>query len=73
MLPNNKISNANISQKKLNEFLSQSSIILEKAKNKIVEIDVKLLIRYFKNENDVLKLQLRFSNIGYIKPEMKWF
>ncbi|MDR1511342.1 MAG: TIGR03960 family B12-binding radical SAM protein [Endomicrobium sp.] len=65
-----EIKNVNISQKKLDEFLSQSLIMVEKAKkDKVIEIDVKPLIRSFKNEDNVLKLQLRFGNIGHIKPE----
>jgi radical SAM family uncharacterized protein/radical SAM-linked protein len=66
-----EIKNINISQKKIDEFLCQSSIIVKKTKkDKIIETDAKPLIRSFRNENGVLKLQLRFGKVGNIKPEI---
>ncbi|MDR1784697.1 MAG: TIGR03960 family B12-binding radical SAM protein [Endomicrobium sp.] len=66
-----EVKNVNISQKKIDEFLYQSSIIVEKVKkDKIVKVDIKPLIKSFKNRDDVLKLQLRFGNVEHIKPEV---
>jgi radical SAM family uncharacterized protein/radical SAM-linked protein len=65
-----KIKNADITQKKIDKFLSQDLIIVEKTKKgKIINIDVKPLIKSFKNENGVLRLQLRFSSGKYVRPE----
>jgi radical SAM family uncharacterized protein/radical SAM-linked protein len=66
-----EIKNINISQEKIDIFLSQNSIIVEKAKRgKIVELDIKPLIKSFKNEKNVLKLQLRFCCGKFVKPEI---
>ncbi|GHT05312.1 hypothetical protein AGMMS49929_02720 [Endomicrobiia bacterium] len=65
-----KIKNADIAQEKIDKFLSQGLIIVEKTKKgKTVEIDAKPLIKSFKNENSVLKLQLRFSSGKSVRPE----
>jgi len=65
-----EIRNVDISQEKIDEFLFQDSIIVEKTKNsKTAEIDVKPLIKSFKSENGVLKLQLRFGSGRYVKLE----
>jgi radical SAM family uncharacterized protein/radical SAM-linked protein len=65
-----KIKNAAIAQEKIDKFLSQDLIIVEKTKKgKTVNIDVKPLIKSFKNENGVLKLQIRFSSSKSVKPE----
>lgn len=65
-----KIKNVNIAQEKIDKFLSQDLIIVEKIKKwETVNIDVKPLIKSFKNENGVLKLQLRFSSGKSIRPE----
>jgi len=66
-----KIGNINIAQEKIDDFLLQSSIVVEKTKKyRVVEIDAKPLIKSFKNENGILKLQLRFGRGGFVKPEM---
>jgi radical SAM family uncharacterized protein/radical SAM-linked protein len=65
-----KIKNIDITQGKIDKFLSQGLIIVEKTKKgKAVEIDAKPLIKSFKNESGVLKLQLRFRNGKSIRPE----
>ncbi len=66
-----KIKNANIAQEKIDKFLSQDLIIVEKTKKgKTVKIDAKPLIKSFKNESGVLKLQLRFRSGKSIRPEV---
>jgi radical SAM-linked protein len=66
-----EIKNAGIGQDKLDKFLSQEKILVRKIKKgKITEIDVKPLIVFFKNENNVLKLRLRFGNGKSVKPEI---
>jgi radical SAM family uncharacterized protein/radical SAM-linked protein len=66
-----EIKNTDIVQDKLDKFLSQEKILVRKMKKgKITEIDVKPLIVFFKNENDVLKLRLRFGNGKFVKPEI---
>jgi radical SAM family uncharacterized protein/radical SAM-linked protein len=65
-----KIENIDIAQEKIDEFLFQSSIVVEKTKKtKAVKIDVKPLIKSFKNENGVLKLQLCLGG-GFVRPEI---
>jgi radical SAM family uncharacterized protein/radical SAM-linked protein len=66
-----KIKNLDIAQEKIDKFLSQDLIIVKKMKKgKTVEIDAKPLIKSFKNESGVLKLQLRFSSGKSVRPEM---
>ena len=66
-----EIKNTDISQKIIDNFLSKDMILIEKTKKgKTVEIDVKPLIRSFRNEDGILKLQLRFGSGKTIKPEM---
>jgi radical SAM family uncharacterized protein/radical SAM-linked protein len=65
-----EIRGINITQEKINRFLSHDLVVIKKKqKGKIIEVDVKPLIKSFKNKNDVLKLQLRFGNVGFINPE----
>jgi radical SAM-linked protein len=65
-----KIKNADISQKKIDKFLSQDLIVVKKTKKgKTVEIDAKPLIKSFKNKSGILQLQLRFSSGKSVKPE----
>ncbi|MCA6072274.1 MAG: TIGR03960 family B12-binding radical SAM protein [Endomicrobium sp.] len=66
-----EIKDTDISQKVIDNFLSKDKILIEKTKKeKTVEIDVKPLIRFFRNEDGILKLQLRFGSGKTIKPEM---
>jgi radical SAM family uncharacterized protein/radical SAM-linked protein len=65
-----KIKNTDIAQEKIDKFLSQDSIIVEKTKKgKTVNIDIKPLIKSFKNENGILKLQIRFNSGKSVRPE----
>ncbi|MDR2437512.1 MAG: TIGR03960 family B12-binding radical SAM protein [Endomicrobium sp.] len=65
-----KIKDIEVSQSKIEEFLSQDSIIIEKIKKgKTIPIDAKPLIRLFNKENNVLKLQVRFGSSKTVKPE----
>ncbi|MCA6079311.1 MAG: TIGR03960 family B12-binding radical SAM protein [Endomicrobium sp.] len=65
-----EIKNADIAQEQIDKFLFQDLIAVEKIKmGKTVEVDAKPLIRSFKNENGILKLQLRFGGGRYVKPE----
>jgi radical SAM-linked protein len=66
-----KISNTGISTEAIDRFLSQDRILIKKTKkDKVVEIDVKPLIRFFQNEGGILKLQLRFGSGKTLKPEL---
>jgi radical SAM family uncharacterized protein/radical SAM-linked protein len=67
-----EIRGTNITQEKINKFLSHDLIVIKKKqKGKIIEFDAKPLIKSLKKKkNDVLKLQLRFGRFGFIKPEM---
>jgi radical SAM family uncharacterized protein/radical SAM-linked protein len=66
-----EIKDTNISQEMIDRFLSQEKIMIEKTKKeKNIEIDVKPLIKSFKNENGILKLQLRFGIGKTVKPEI---
>ncbi|MDR3281672.1 MAG: TIGR03960 family B12-binding radical SAM protein, partial [Endomicrobium sp.] len=65
-----EIRGTNITQKKINKFLSQDLVVIKrKQKGKTIEIDVKPLIKSFKMKNGILRLQLRFGAVGFIKPE----
>ncbi|MDR3256398.1 MAG: TIGR03960 family B12-binding radical SAM protein [Endomicrobium sp.] len=66
-----EIRGADITQGKIDKFLYQDSVIVEKMKKgKTIKIDVKPLIKSFKSEVGILKLQLRFGSGKFIKPEM---
>jgi len=66
-----EIKNVDVSQEKIDKFLFQDSIIVERTKDsKTSKIDAKPLIKSFNNENGILKLQLRFGGGGYVKPEV---
>ncbi|MDR2676928.1 MAG: TIGR03960 family B12-binding radical SAM protein [Endomicrobium sp.] len=66
-----EIKNINISQEDINNFLSQNKILVERTKkNKIVVVDVKPLIISLKNEDNTLKLKLRFGAGKTINPEI---
>lgn len=66
-----KISNTGISMEEIDKFLSQDKILIKKTrKGKSVEIDAKPLIRFFRSEAGVLKLQLRFESGKTLKPEL---
>ncbi|GHT50561.1 hypothetical protein AGMMS49990_03160 [Endomicrobiia bacterium] len=66
-----KISNTGISMEEIYKFLSQDKILIKKMKKgKSVEIDAKPLIRFFRSEAGVLKLQLRFGSGKTLKPEL---
>ncbi|GHT47066.1 hypothetical protein AGMMS49936_07080 [Endomicrobiia bacterium] len=66
-----KISNTGISMEEIDKFLSQDKILIKKTKKgKSVEIDAKPLIRFFRSEAGVLKLQLRFGSGKTLKPEL---
>ncbi|MDR3330686.1 MAG: TIGR03960 family B12-binding radical SAM protein [Endomicrobium sp.] len=66
-----RIEGVYILQKKIDEFLSQEKILVEKIKKcKTIEIDAKPLIRSLKSENEILRLQLRFGGNKTIKPEI---
>jgi radical SAM family uncharacterized protein/radical SAM-linked protein len=59
-----------VSDRRINEFLAQDSIIVEKVKKgKAEKIEVKPLIRQLKVENGGLILQLRFGPKKTVKPE----
>jgi radical SAM-linked protein len=65
-----EIKNIEVSQFKIEEFLSQDSIIIEKTKKgKTMPIDAKPLIRRFTKDDNALKLQVRFGSSRTIKPE----
>jgi radical SAM family uncharacterized protein/radical SAM-linked protein len=65
-----EVKDIEVSQSKIEEFLSQASIIIEKIKKgKTILIDAKPLIRAFTKENNVLKLQVRFGTSKTVKPE----
>ncbi|MCL2335019.1 MAG: TIGR03936 family radical SAM-associated protein [Endomicrobia bacterium] len=65
------VQNVNITQEKIDEFLSQKEIIVEKMKKgKTVQIDAKPLIKSMSCENGVLKLLLRFGQGKSVKPGM---
>jgi radical SAM-linked protein len=66
-----EIKNINILQEEIDKFLLQDSIIVKKIKKgRIIELDAKPLIKFLKNEKNVLKLQLRFNGSNSIKPEV---
>jgi radical SAM family uncharacterized protein/radical SAM-linked protein len=66
-----KIKNITISQKYIEAFLLQDTIVVNKIKkDKIIEIDVKPLIKVLKVENTDLILQLRFGSGKTVKPEV---
>jgi radical SAM-linked protein len=65
------IKDMSVSQEIIDKFISQKEILIEKTKKeKTVKIDAKPLIKYFKNETGILKLQLRFGSGKTVKPEM---
>jgi radical SAM family uncharacterized protein/radical SAM-linked protein len=66
-----EIKNINISQEIINKFLLQKIILVEKIKkDKIIKIDIKPLIIFFKSESNILRLKLR-TNVGKtINPEV---
>jgi radical SAM-linked protein len=65
------IENADIAQEKIDNFINQSSIIVEKSKKgKIIEIDAKPLIKKIQNIEGSLIMQLRFGSGKTVKPEM---
>jgi radical SAM-linked protein len=65
-----EIKDIEVSQCEIEKFLTQNSIIIEKVKKgKIISVDAKPLIKTFANENNVLKLQIRFGSSKTVKPE----
>jgi radical SAM family uncharacterized protein/radical SAM-linked protein len=66
-----KIKSIDVSQKDVDKFLLQDKILaLKTKKDKVLEIDVKPLIKLLKIENNDLILQLRFGSGKTIKPEI---
>ncbi|MDR2066585.1 MAG: TIGR03960 family B12-binding radical SAM protein [Endomicrobium sp.] len=66
-----KIKDIIVSQKEIDEFLSQDEIvIIKQKKDKIITIDAKPLIRLLEIESGDLILQLRFGSGKTVKPEM---
>jgi radical SAM family uncharacterized protein/radical SAM-linked protein len=60
-----------LSNEEINEFLLQKEIIVKKIKKgKIIEIDIKSLIKSLRIENGILSLLLRFESGKNIKPEV---
>ncbi|MDR1928831.1 MAG: TIGR03960 family B12-binding radical SAM protein [Endomicrobium sp.] len=66
-----KIKNINITQQEIDKILSQDKIFVKVLKKKkIIEIDIKSLIRLLRIKNTTLILQLRFSSKKTVKPEI---
>ena len=66
-----EIENAEITEKEIEEFLSQETIFVEKEKKgKTVAIDAKPLIKTMSVKNEKMKLVLRLGEGKSIKPEI---
>jgi radical SAM family uncharacterized protein/radical SAM-linked protein len=59
-----------ISQREVINLLDKNEITINKKNNQNITINIKTVVRSFKRENDIVKLQMRVFNGKVIKPEM---